>query len=149
MSAPDNLEYRLEQLVFQNGEELNFPASTRMLYGEQHAGVWIKMDPATRARIVGDVVAHNVPDGKFEELRRIYYAMLVTYEGRHFTLPFVHHLSRGSGVGLELSQDGQLTFDQTDRNYIFTKDYTLRQVSDGRIDSDFRVWQFHGYKHEH
>lgn len=149
MSDPTTMDYQLNRLVFQNGEKLNFPAATRLRYGDQHHGVWIEMPKPERKRIVAELVQHNRPEAKFQELRRIEYSMLLTVDGRPLRFRFFHVLKPGCGVGLERFDDGDLFFQEERQGSMFTKNYTFRDVTRGEVDSDGRVWQFHGYKHEH
>lgn len=149
MSDPTTFDYQLNRLTFQNGERLNFPASTRLRYGDQHRGVWIEMEPAVRRKILAQILERNDPSRKFQELRRIDYKMLVTADGRLRGFGFKHFLKPGSGVGLERFDDGDLFFQEARQGSMYTKNYTLSDVTEGEIDSDFKVWQFHGYRHEH
>ncbi len=149
MSDPTTMDYQLNRLVFQNGEDLKFPAATRLRYGDQHNGVWIEMPPDVRRRVISQILLRNDPTKKFQELRRIEYSMLLTVDGRTLRFVFYHVLKPGSGVGLERFDDGDLFFQEARQGSMFTKDYTFRDVTRGEVDSDGRVWQFHGYKHEH
>ncbi len=149
MSDPTTFDYQLNRLTFQNGETLNFPASTRLRYGDQHRGVWIEMPRDVRKQIMARIAERHDPKLKFQELKKIEYAMIVTVDGRARSFGFFHNLKPGTGVGLGRFDDGDLFFDQANGDSLFTKNYTLRDVSQGKIDSDFPVWQFHGYRHEH
>ncbi len=149
MSRPTHFDYQLNRLTFQNGEKLNFPASTRMRYGDQHPGVWIEMDRDTRRKITAALLARHNPKLKPQELRRIDYKMLLTIDGGQRAFGYKHFLKPGNGVRLERFDDGDLFFAEDHGASMFTKNYTLRDVTDGEIDSSFPVWQFHGYQHEH
>jgi hypothetical protein len=147
---PTGIEYRLDGLVFQNGETLNFAKSTRLLYNADEHVILIEMSREEKMRIFRIFELYNDPAGKILELRWIFYAMLVALPPpeRDRVLPFKHHLRKGSGVALGKSGSNLFFFEDTGRT-MFSKNYTLRDVSGGKIDSDFKVWQFHGYKHEH
>lgn len=151
MSANANplwLEYELNYLTLQNGRRIFFPRSSRMLYEPDDHVILIETTRATRNHIVK---GYDLKPGNLDgpELKRIEYAMLVNLPGVRETLRFFHPMKPGNGVRLAVAPGGELVFFQQDEKPLFSKDYTLRDVSRGAIDSDRAVWQFHGYRHEH
>lgn len=148
MTAHPWLEYRLDSLTFKNGVRLKFPPSTRLLYEPDDHVIAIELTAKQRGDIKQNipVVAGSSPDF---ELRRIEYSMLVDLPSGKKTLRFFHPMKPGTGVRLTINDRGELFFMQQDGKPLFSKDYTLRDVSRGQIDSDRAVWQFHGYRHEH
>ncbi len=143
------LEYRLESLEFQNGAVLGFNGA-RMWYryddNKEIAIDRLKMPPAAVDAMFATVRngARDLP-----EIKTINYEMRVQgYVPQAF---FYHPMKRGVGVRLEPRLKGQnmLYFSQKDGRPIFSKDWTLRQVTNGQIPIDRAVWQFHGYQHEH
>lgn len=146
------LEYRLERLAFHNGAELGFTRA-RMRYNPSDHVIAIEhLDASTsviddalrRISIAGD-------DGQTElpAIKTIYYEMRI--EGYPPFAFFFHPVSRGAQIYLLPRQPGRalLHFMQRDERPMFSKNYTLREVTRGKVPSDRAVWQFHGYKHEH
>jgi hypothetical protein len=147
--APGGLEYRLDQLDFFGTPPVVMPRGTRMLYEPDDHVILVEFAPgpnclSTEMRLLSVFGKSEPPP----ELKRIEYAMLVDRDGAKRTLNFYHPLKRGSGVRLATNGKNWF-FRQDDGGALFSKDYTLRDVSRGDIDSDFAVWQFHGYRHEH
>ncbi len=141
------LEYRLDRLTFQDGRRILFPASTRMLYNPADNIIAIETTPEKRAQVRPFAL---LPAGaSSSELRRIDYAMIINLPEARRTLTFWHPLKTGSGVRVRVNDRGQLFFMNDHGRPLFSKDFTVRDVSRGEIDSDRAVWQFHGYKHEH
>lgn len=148
MSARDPwIEYRLRSLEFQNGARVGFRRA-RMLYNEDDHIIAIEHIDAPGFEI--DQVLAEVADpyGAIPELKTIFYDMEV--EG-HTPIRFYHPMKRGASVQLlpREANRSRLFFAQKSGAPMFSKDYTLRDVSEGKIDSDKAVWQFHGYRHEH
>ncbi len=157
MSAPaiTTFDYQLNRLTFEGGGKMLFPKTARMRYGDAHRGIWIEMTRGARfvpphllAKIEGEGTRARVVNDP-PELRRIEYKMFVTVDGVLESFGFYHVLKPGSGVVLARFDDGDLFFQNADQASMFTKDFTLRDVTGGEIDSGFKVWQFHGYRHEH
>lgn len=138
------LEYRLDALTLEGGRKLHFPTSTRLLYNPADHVIAIETTGPKRKQIL------ERPDLLGAELRRIEYAMLVNLPPHpRMVMRFYHPMNPGNGVRLAKNDRGQLFFRQQNGAPLFSKDYTLRDVSRGAIDSDRAVWQFHGWKHEH
>lgn len=151
MSPPQSLwlQYRPHRLAFRGGDEIIFPLSARMLYQEDEHMIGLELPAKVEAHYVAALRA-----GRFKrELKTIEYEMLVNLPGIRRELPFRHRMEEGAGLSLKASLNGHLYFDNKDGAPIFSKDYTLHDVSygskGGQIDSDRPVWQFHGYRHEH
>lgn len=121
---------------------VDFPAAARMLYNE--ADNVIALENVGRAapflRRLADAGA---------ELRRLEYAMLIDLPEGQTRLNFYHPLKPGNGVRVRLNDRGEFFLMQDSGAPLFSKDYTLRDVSRGKINSSRAVWQFHGYRHEH
>lgn len=151
MSARDPwLEYRLRRIEFRNGAEIGFRRA-RMLYNEDDHIIAIEHIDASSQKIDDTLKEIANPYGDLPEIKTLYYDMVVTIDGRKpVTLGFYHPMKRGAQVNLMPPEPGRsrLFFSQADGKPMFTKEWTLRDVSDGEIDSDKAVWQFHGYKHE-
>ncbi len=148
MSAADNLEYRLEKLEFHNGAILGFKKA-RMLYRDDSREIAITNLGIPPLAMDANLRKIANPDGKAPRIRTIYYEMVLPgYRPEAF---FYHPISRGADVFIEGRQRGQnvIYFNQAAGRPIFSKEWTLRQVTQGRIPIDKPVWQFHGYKHEH
>jgi hypothetical protein len=143
MSAYPWLEYRPEALEFFGGGRVEFPADARMLYNEEDNVILLE----NPGHLTGSRLASYVAD--HAELKRIEYSMLVDVDGRQRRLGFYHPLNRGADVRLSQNDQGDIFFFNTQGRPLFTKDWTLREVSRGTIPSNRAVWQFHGYKHEH
>lgn len=147
MSADPWIVYRLRRIEFQNGAVLGF-GRARMGYDDAN-GDRIRIDhiDAPSAEIDRALSAIVDSRGYLPELKTIFYDMEV--EG-HAPIRFYHPMKRGTGVRLlpPRARSSMLYFGQEDGDSMFTKEWTLRDVSEGEIDSDKRVWQFHGYKHE-
>lgn len=146
----DWLQYRLEELEFHNGARMGFGSpGALMRYRDDNREIAVtdlKTPPAAVDAVVRKL---KNPDGTLPEIKTIYYQMLVDgYPPQAF---FYHPMKRGVGVVLEQRPRGQnvLYFNQREGRTIFSKDWTLREVTDGNIPIDKRVWQFHGYQHEH
>lgn len=148
MSKNDHwLEYRLRAIEFQNGAKLGFNRA-RMLYNEDDQIIAIEHIDAP-GRALDDALAEIAnPDGSLPEMKTIFYDMVI--EG-YAPIGFYHPMKRGTGVRLLPREPGRsrLFFAQKGGKSMFTKEWTLRDVSEGAIDSDKHVWQFHGYRHEH
>lgn len=139
------LEYRLRRLVFRNGGELGFRGA-RMLYNEDDHIIALEEIAASQQLIDQALAEVANADGTLGEIKTIYYDMIVT---GHKPLKFYHPIGPGARVRLLPRERGRsrLFFAQEDGAPMFSKNFTLRSVSEGQIDSDKRVWQFHGYKH--
>ncbi len=140
------LEYRLEGLEFFNGAEIGFK-NARMLYREDDREILIERLGVPPAAV--DSVLRSAGIGPGEKIRTIYYEMrFAGYPSEAF---FFHPLQRGANVVLKPRPKGENTlyFEQAEGWPIFSKDWTARDVTQGRVPDDRRVWQFHGYKHEH
>lgn len=141
----DWLEYRLEKLAFHNGAILGFKKA-RMLYRDDDREILIERlgaPPPAVDKVLRQVQSDRTP------IRTIYYEMRVKgYPPENF---FYHPMGRGARVYLEQRKSGEnvLFFNNADGNTLFSKEWTLRDVTQGRIPLDKAVWQFHGYKHEH
>lgn len=140
------LEYHLRALEFQNGAKLGFRRA-RMLYNEDDYIVAIEHVDAPLNFVDEKLAEIANAAGDLPELKTIYYDMVV--EG-HKPLRFYHPLKRGAHVRLLPREPGRsrLFFTQANGTPMFSKDYTLREVSRGEIPSDKAVWQFHGYRHD-
>lgn len=143
------LEYRLDRLTFPNGRRIVFGGESRMLYNPTDNIIAIETTGEKRRQVRAAV-------GAGAELRRIDYSMLIDLTssgesagGRRRTLTFWHPLKSGTGVRVQFNDRGDLFFLQEQGRPLFSKDFTVRDVSRGEIDSDRAVWQFHGYRHEH
>lgn len=144
MSARETwLEYQPHKLSVAGGYSVDFPPSSRMLYNPDDHVIALEVPEAVRRSIA----AQLPPDGL--ELRRIEYAMIVDWQGKRETMNFWHPMKPGNGVRLIVGPAGDLFFYQPQGRPLFSKGYTLRDVSRGAMDSDRAVWQFHGYRHEH
>ncbi len=143
------LEYHLEKLAFQNGAILGFGPGTRMQYRNDDREIAIERFGVPPAAVDAAVRGVLNPDGSMPEVKTIYYEMRV--QGYPREAFFYHPMKRGVGVMLEARPRGQnvLYFSQKNGRTIFSKDWTLRDVTQGRIPIDRAVWQFHGYQHEH
>ena len=140
------LEYRLRRIEFQNGAEIGFRRA-RMLYNEDDHIIAIEHVDEPSWRV--DEILAEIADrrGNLPELKTIFYDMVI--EG-YPPIRFFHPMEPGTGVRLLEREPGRsrLFFAQRNGEPMFTKEWTLRDVSEGAIDSDRRVWQFHGYRHE-
>jgi hypothetical protein len=148
MSASPWLEYRLEKLAFHNRGELGFRRA-RMLYNEQDHIIAIEHLDSSRQDIDAALREIANADGSLPAIKTIYYEMRV--DGYRPMAFFYHPLKREAEVFLLPREAGRtrLFFRQVDGRPMFSKDWTLREVSRGKIPSDRAVWQFHGYQHEH
>ncbi len=149
MSKAPWLEYRLEKLEFQNGAAITFRGA-RMLYNEDDHVIAIERIGATTAEIDRALDAiREARTGAYPEIKTIFYEMRV--DGFPPMAFFYHPLGKGAGVYLQPRRPGDrvLFFFQRDGLPMFSKQWTLREVSRGKIPSDRAVWQFHGYRHEH
>ncbi len=148
MSTPAKrpwLEYVLERLQFHNGAELGFKNAQMQYRDDQREIVITRLGspPLAIDAAVRKVMAAKSP------IKTIFYQMRVAgYPPQAF---FFHPMPAGARVFLEPRPNGQnvLYVNQKSGNTIFSKDWTLSQVTDGKIPIDRPVWQFHGYKHEH
>ncbi len=142
------LEYRPDALTFQNGNRITFPRDARMLYNPEDNIIALELTAAQRARVKQAIPVrpHSAPSF---ELRRIEYSMLFDFDGHRATYRFFHPMKPGNGVRLRINDRGELFFLNDAARPLFSKDYTVRDVTRGEIDSDRAVWQFHGYRHEH
>ncbi len=140
------VEYRLRRIEFQNGAEVGF-RHARMLYNEDDHIIAIEHIDAPSWKI--DEILAEIADaeGNLPELKTIFYDMAV--EG-HAPIRFFHPMRPFNEVRILDREPGRsrLFFAQGDGRAMFTKEWTLRDVSEGKIDSDKPVWQFHGYRHE-
>lgn len=139
------LEYVLEELQFHNGARLGFK-NARMLYRDDRREILIDRlgaPPLAVDKAFRDVMAARSP------IKRIYYQMRV--EGYPPVAFFKHFIPGKVRVMLEPRPNGQnvLYFNQLDGDEIFSKEWSLRQVTEGEIPIDKPVWQFHGAGHEH
>lgn len=142
------LEYRLEALEFHNGAKIGF-GHAQMLYRDDSREILIRGIGFPPAAVDATLKQISNPDGSLPPIKTIFYEMRANgYPREAF---FFHPISRGADVRLEHRARGEnvLYFNQKDGRPIFSKDWTLRQVTQGRIPVDRAVWQFHGYKHEH
>lgn len=145
------LEYRLDALTLRRSQRIRFPSSARLLYNPADNIVAIELSKTESKRIITQnrLLLPGATRSHFE-LSRIEYAMLIEMpDGQKETLRFFHPMQPGNGVTLTTNDQGELFFMNKTGRPLFSKDYTLRDVSQGKIDSDFPVWQFHGWKHEH
>jgi hypothetical protein len=142
------LEYRLEALEFFNGAKIGFK-NARMRYRDDNREILIERLGAPPWTVDRTLAAAGVADGKAQPIKTIYYEM--RFAGFPREAFFFHPLARGANVFLEPRPTGQnvLFFKQAEGRPIFSKDWTAREVTQGRVADDRRVWQFHGYKHEH
>lgn len=142
------LEYRLEKLEFHNGAVLGFRRA-RMLYNTEAAAIKIEHLDSSPQHIDDSLREIANPDGTLPEIKTIYYEMRVS--GFPPMAFFWHPIGKGAEIRIEPPRAGQtvLIFRQADGRAMFSKDYTLRDVTRGKIDSSRAVWQFHGFKHEH
>ncbi len=148
MSDASELEYRLEALEFHNGAKLGF-RDALMLYRDDSREIAVTRLDAAPLVVDAALRAIANPDGTLSQIKTIFYEMrLPGYAHEAF---FFHPISRGADVRLELRPRGRpgRFFNQAAGRPIFSKEWTLRQVTQGRIPIDKAVWQFHGYKHEH
>ena len=142
------LEYQLEALEFHNGAKIGF-RTARMLYSTDNQEIQIDrlgMPPAAVDAVLRSVLG---ADGEPESIKTIFYEMRVPgYPSEAF---FFHPIKRDAFVKLDPRPRGEnkIYFNQAEGCPIFSKDWTMRQVTQGRIPIDRAVWQFHGYKHEH
>lgn len=139
----DRLSYRLRSLEFQNAARIGF-TEARLLYNETDQIVAVVIFDETRSAFnaVKRVVGEDL------ELKTIFYDMELP---EIQPIRFFHEMKKGAGVVVLPSQDNGVSFfiAQRDGRPIFTKEWNLNDVSEGRIPSTKSVWQFHGYKHEH
>lgn len=142
------LEYWLEALEFHNGAKIGFRGA-RMLYRDDNLEVAIDRLGFPPAAVDSTLKSVENPDGTLPEIKTIFYFMKA--EGYPEEAFFFHPISRGAKVRIERRRAGEnvLYFNQTQGRPIFSKEWTLRQVTQGRIPIDRAVWQFHGFKHEH
>lgn len=142
------LEYRLESLEFQNGAKLGF-RDARMLYNEGDHIIAIEQIGATPAEIDRALATIRNPDGTIPPIKTIFYAIRV--EGHREPFFFYHPIQPGAGVQLLPREKGRtrLFFSQENGRPMFSKDWTLSDITAGKIRSDKKVWQFHGWRHEH
>lgn len=149
MNAPTPwLEYRLEALEFHNGAKIGF-RTARMLYRDDSREVMIDRLGLPPAAVDATLKSIANPDGSMPEIKTIFYEMRVAgYPREAF---FFHPIGKGAFVKLDPRPSGEnkIYFNQRRGLPIFSKDWTLRQVTQGRIPIDRAVWQFHGFKHEH
>ena len=120
-----------------------------MLYNTEDHVIAIEQLDARPADIDGALRKIANPDGSLPEIKTIFYEMRV--DGYPPMAFFYHPIGPGAGVQL-LPREGNRTrifFRQADGRPMFSKDFTLREVTRGRVASDRAVWQFHGYRHEH
>ena len=142
---PDWLEYRLEKLAFHNGAELGFK-NAQMLYRDDNREIVITRlgsPPLAVDQAFRDVMAAKSP------IKTIYYEMRV--KGYRRVAFFYHPIPAQVKVMLEPRPTGQnvLYFSQRGGDPIFSKDWTLDEVTGGKIPLENKVWQFHGAGHEH
>lgn len=151
MSAPEKkpwLEYRLEALEFHNGAKLGFRGA-RMLYRDDDREIAIDRLGLPPAAVDAKLREIANPSGVLPRIRTIFYEMVVPgYPREAF---FFHPIHQRADVRLQRRTNGEnvLYFSQAKGRTMFSKDWTLRDVTEGRIPIDRAVWQFHGYKHEH
>lgn len=136
------LEYRLDALNLDGGVRVAFPHTSRLLYNPADKIIAVETTDQKRLSLIRRGLVGR-------ELRRIEYAMLVEFDGRHHVLRFFHPMKPGNGVVLMANDRQQLFFANREGRPLFSKQWTLRDVSRGKIKSDFAVWQFHGWRHEH
>lgn len=149
MSARDPyIEYRLESIEFHNGAILGF-RKARMWYNDD--GEAIRIDNVDAGALEIDQVLREIADpktGEIPDIKEVNYSILVHGYGR---FGFYHPMQPGTGVKLLPPERGgsRLHFEQQQPGRkMFTKEWTLRDVTEGQIDSNKAVWQWHGYKHE-
>lgn len=145
---PADLAYHLEALEFHNGAKLGF-RNAKMLYRDDSREIALVEFGIPPLALDAAIRKIENPDGTLPPLKTIFYEMRMPgYPREAF---FFHPISRGAEVQLERRAPGGnvLYINQTAGRTIFSKDWTLRQVTQGRIPLDRAVWQFHGYKHEH
>lgn len=143
MSVKPWLEYIPEKLSFARGPAVEFPASARLLYNPAENIIALENPGANASELLRDHAAAG------HELRRIEYAMQLELPRVSERLGFFHPMKPGNGVRVRTNDRGQLFFMQDHNRPLFSKDYTVSDVSRGAIKSDRAVWQFHGYRHEH
>jgi hypothetical protein len=141
------LTYRLERLEFRNGAELGFRRA-RMRYHVDNRSILIDQVDSSPQEIDRALAEIADDSGMLPEIKTIFYEMVLT--GNQPIKMFYHPLEKGAGVRLERRPRGltALIFSQEDGREMFSKEWTLRDVTAGKIDSDFNVWQFHGWRHE-
>lgn len=142
------LEYRLEKLEFRNGAALGF-RNALMRYNPDDHVMLIEPPDASPQEI--DAMLAEVADartGEIPEIKAIYYSIKIDGYPR---VKLLHPLQAGARVRLLPRQAGQahLYFFQEDSLPMFSKEWTIRDVTRGEIPSDKNVWQFHGWRHEH
>ncbi len=142
------IDYVLRKLEFANGAVLGFRGAV-MLYREDNRGIAIEHPDWSTQDIDASLREIANADGTLPPIKTIFYDMKI--EGVKNYPMFFHPLKREANVRLLPREKGRtvLFFEQADGRTIFSKDFTLRDVTQGAIDSDQAVWQFHGYKHEH
>jgi hypothetical protein len=143
------LEYRLERLEFQNGAALAFRRA-RMWYHEDGDDIVIDQVDTSPQEIDSMLAEIAEPDGTLPEIREIVYNMKLS---GYPPIAFFYHPIKGKGVGVRLERRPKgtavLSFSQEDARSMFSKQWTLREVTNGKISSEKNVWQFHGWRHEH
>lgn len=138
------LEYRPDKLFFRGGGTVRFQPTSRMLYNPTDHVIYLENPGAAAVRQMA--ANHSLGNA---ELARIEYSMLVNVPGHRTTLEFFHPLDEGAGVRLAMGANRDWFFVQDDGRPIFSKNYSLRSLTDGKIPDNRPVWQFHGYRHEH
>lgn len=143
------LDYRAQSLWLWNGARITFPApGAAMLYNPGDNIVAI--EPGEPTASLRRKYASACDDGEPPRIREIRYSITAektrTTPGGVFL--FYHPISRAADVVLRCDRS-RLFILQPDERPIFSKDFTLSDVTRGAIPSRRAVWQFHGYRHEH
>lgn len=132
------LEYRLELLKFCNGSELRAKRGgrARLLFNDRDRVVAIDQLDAPAAAI--DQMIKPVLD---VEICQIDYK--VCTDG-FSAVRYYHPKMNGHRVFLlpRMASDRTLRIRQANGRAFFSKDYTLSEITHGKVPSDQRVWQF-------
>ncbi len=140
------LEYVPEEITFNDGRTIIFPASARMVYDPGQNALGLELSKETKDKIAATLARYY---SEPPELRRIEYAMRIDLPEGKRTVHFFHPLKPGNGVVLNVGRDGNFFVYQASQEPMFSKKWTVADVTRGQINSDRAVWQFHGYRHEH
>lgn len=132
------LEYRLELLKFCNGAKLQVPGNgrARLLFNDSERIVAIDQLDMPAAAI--DRAIRPVMD---VQICQIDYR--ISTEG-FSAVHYYHPEMNGHHVYLlpRMASDRTLRVRQQNGRAFFSRDYTLREVTSGKVPSDQRVWQF-------
>lgn len=145
---PPHLEYRLERLEFRNGAALGFRNALMRYNPDDHVLMIDHVDAAPQQ--IDDMLAEIADQrtGEIPEIKTILYTIKIEGYPR---VKLFHPLKKGARVRLMPRQAGasHLFFFQEEELPMFSKDWSIRDVTRGEIPDDKRVWQFHGWRHEH